>query len=911
MAPEFASTGSGVEKIQDKIARNLSSLKQMEERAFAARQQESIDDISTSILKQMKEYLGDIQPDFEELLSNNTKLSHMTEQVRMGTSHVLSGVSDSLERLGIPSDAQEAFVWMEFKECFVDVDNEIDAKFAFPMANETANEAVCVHCRTSRRTSRGSGDEKLFQCTSKHNRRFTWTCPNHFHLSCRMHAISHIKADRQRLEDRAVDKTTMFCCLGCLGNAESKRKKKFRAVKLFRAASVELPSDLKFCEFYASISPEKSEAVLTCVKPGVFPFLRFGGHHSKMINSAGWHCIDYWTYSDPTFPSQFKCALVKQDRPNGSMWTFSGEIQPLRCARVGVLTSDTLRKCGLKDSSLAALGAAELMKKMRQFHMNCSPAPEKKWEILCVKKLQFLTMALATDNGDIIVASIAAPLSGFQPDTTEIPTRTLTVQRDDAQRCAAERVAWNCDGTVLAASCQDHRIVTWEKARDIEAHPEDGIDGRRNAKKGTCEWICDGPIVSLCWSPVNAHQFLVATARSCFIMRFESGSTCSPAVIAVGSVHGASSDITCATFGSSGRYIAVGTQSSGWFAIDSSDSHLSSCDYNFPLGGIVTPVLAICGLHAVKSAALYGDTVVDGRDFAVATRVASDSILHIWKYSEFKCNYQVIKEIHLPSSGGSSAIVTSLLCSRDSEKDPDSFKILALNGSSTGYLINYLGSCCYDSYVKPVEFWCPVEQKPVNVSRAAWGHMARTIAFCDFSCTSKEVGGFWLGLPRLYELWRAQTDAPHSISNPFQGNSRRTFNQALTCDLSVHSVVREDAGNDGAGSTCFGKVWNHDVELHQQLVNDAAQFWKEFAKARNISGEVAEKVVQEIVVQKFQPYSQTFLICASSIFVVCCFTVFFVAVLSCDALLQRVVRDRLLVPANRSNLRVFTRSSRL
>jgi hypothetical protein len=189
--------------------------------------------------------------------------------------------------------------------------------------------------------------------------------------------------------------------------------------------------------------------------------------------------------------------------------------------------------------------------------------------------------------------------------------------------------------------------------------------------------------------------------------------------------------------------------------------------------------------------------------------------------------------------------------------------------------------------------------------------MARTIAFCDFSCTSKEVGGFWLGLPRLYELWRAQTDAPHSISNPFQGNSRRTFNQALTCDLSVHSVVREDAGNDGAGSTCFGKVWNHDVELHQQLVNDAAQFWKEFAKARNISGEVAEKVVQEIVVQKFQPYSQTFLICASSIFVVCCFTVFFVAVLSCDALLQRVVRDRLLVPANRSNLRVFTRSSRL
>ena len=135
LAPEFASTGSGIEKIQDKIARNLSSLKQMEERAFAARQQESIDDISTSILKQMKEYLGDIQPDFEELLSNNTKLSHMTEQVRMGTSHVLSGVSDSLERLGIPSDAQEAFVWMEFKECFVDFDNEIDAKFAFPMAN--------------------------------------------------------------------------------------------------------------------------------------------------------------------------------------------------------------------------------------------------------------------------------------------------------------------------------------------------------------------------------------------------------------------------------------------------------------------------------------------------------------------------------------------------------------------------------------------------------------------------------------------------------------------------------------------------------------------------------------------------------------------------------------------------------
>jgi hypothetical protein len=854
MTPEVASTGSGIEKIQDKIARNLSSLKQMEERTFAVRQEESINDMSASIMKQMTEYLGEVPPDLEELLSANTKLSHMTEQLRMGTSHVLSGVSDSLERLKIPSDAQEAFIWMEFKEFLVDVDNEVDAKFAFPMATETANEPVCGHCRASRRPSRefcGNGDE-LLQCTSKHKSRFTWTCPNHFHLSCRTDAISHLKQHKshiQRLQDLAVEKTTMFCCLDCLTNAGSKKKKKFRAVKLFRAAHVEFPRDLKFCEFYASIPPGKSDYVLTCVKPGVFPFLRFGGHHSKVINSADWHYINYWTYCDPTFSSAI--ALVQQDRPNGVMWTFSGEIQPLRCARVGVLTSDTLRKCGIKDSSLAAVGATELMTKMRHFHLNCEPAPEKKWEISCAKKLEYLTMALATDNGDIVVASVVAPLSGLQPDTF-VATRTLTVQRDDAQRCAAERVAWNCDGTVLAASCQDHRIVTWEKARDIEAHPVDSV-ARRNAKRGTCEWICDGPIVGLCWSPVNAHQFLVATARSCCIMRFESGSSTSPAVIAVGSVYGASSDITCAAFGASGRYIAVGTQSSGWFAIDSSDSqHLSSCNYNFPLGGIIAPVLAICGLHVVKSAALHGDAVVDGQDFAVASRVASGSILHIWKYSEFKCKYQVIKEIHLPSIGGLSSIVTSLLCSRDSEKDSDSFKILALNGSTTGYLINYVGSCCYDSYVKPVEFWCPVNEKPVNVSRAAWGHMARTIAFCDFSGTkSKEGSGYWFGLPRFYELWRARTNAQDCISNPLKANHRNAFDQASTCDLSVHSVVRDDAGQDGAGPQLFEKVWNHDVVLHQQLVNHVAQFWKEFAKSRNISGEVAERVVQQIVVQKF------------------------------------------------------------
>ncbi len=101
LAPEFASTGSGIEKIQDKIARNLPSLKQTEERAFAARQQQSINDISTSVLKQMKEYLGEMPPDFEDLLYNNTKLSHMTERVRMGNSHVLSGVSDSVDRLGL------------------------------------------------------------------------------------------------------------------------------------------------------------------------------------------------------------------------------------------------------------------------------------------------------------------------------------------------------------------------------------------------------------------------------------------------------------------------------------------------------------------------------------------------------------------------------------------------------------------------------------------------------------------------------------------------------------------------------------------------------------------------------------------------------------------------------------------
>jgi hypothetical protein len=341
-------------------------------------------------------------------------------------------------------------------------------------------------------------------------------------------------------------------------------------------------------------------------------------------------------------------------------------------------------------------------------------------------------------------------------------------------------------------------------------------------------------------------------------LQFQAATDTSLASISVESVHTALSGITCATFGSNGAYIAIGTQASGWFAINSSN-HIQSfrSEYILPLdNSSISPVISICSLPVVTSGPLDSDVVMDGRDFAVASCFVSHSIMHIWKYSEFKCKFEVVAQFSLPN-------ITSLLCSRDSDADADSFKILALNGSNTGHLINYFGGYCYDTYHRPVEFWCPMEKRPVNVTRAAWGSMARTIAFCDFSAEkSKEIGKFWWGLPRLYQLWRGQSDAQKSISKPWQAEHREAFGRALTRDISVHTVVRdvrtgektredkrkgEKTGED-EGERFFERLWNHDVVLHQQMVNYVADYWKELGKARSISGEVVEKVVQQIAV---------------------------------------------------------------
>jgi hypothetical protein len=233
----------------------------------------------------------------------------------------------------------------------------------------------------------------------------------------------------------------------------------------------------------------------------------------------------------------------------------------------------------------------------------------------------------------------------------------------------------------------------------------------------------------------------------------------------------------------------------------------------------------------------------------------------------------VVKDLRLPSSSD----VTALLCSRDNDRDAHSFKILALNGTSTGFLINYVGCYCYDSFYKPIEFWCPMEKKAVNVARASWGAMAATIAFCDFSADKcREAGGFWWGLPRLYELWRGQTEKEKCISKPWKTYSREKFGSALTCDLSVHTVVCDgDAlGKDGNGVTkgdsrVVEKIWNYDVALHQQLVNDVADHWKSIAKGRNISGDVVEKVVQLIAVTP-PPFKHSVLFLAHFLMFVAC-----------------------------------------
>jgi hypothetical protein len=331
-------------------------------------------------------------------------------------------------------------------------------------------------------------------------------------------------------------------------------------------------------------------------------------------------------------------------------------------------------------------------------------------------------------------------------------------------------------------------------------------------------------------------------------MRYHPRSADSVASISADEVFSCPHGITCATFGSNGVFIAAGTESSGWFAIDlNSRQHFSKIVPNLPPGCCAHSILSICALPVLKSGSAGIADVMDGRDFAVASRFASGSIIHIWKFSEFKLKYEVVKELQL--DGEANSTVTSLICSRDSFEDPDSFKILALDGSSTGHLISYLGGHCYGPCIEPVNFHCPMHHKPVNVTRAAWSTMARAVCFCDFSTgASKEVGGFWWGLPRLCDIRRSGGGTP--VSNPWQTNHREKFGQAFTCDLSVHSYIREvQAGEElDEDLQCVEGVWNHDVVVHQQVVSDVADRWKELAKATRMRPDVVDRVVQQIAV---------------------------------------------------------------
>jgi hypothetical protein len=869
--PEIACTGSGLQKIQDEISRGLLSLKNMEESACVEQEPDTIQQLSSSALKQISAFVGGHIYEYEEIRDASAKLSHITEKLRMATSHVFTGIREFLEESKIPNYAHEAFIWMQFTECYVDIDDEIDAKHAFPIANETGVAPVCIHCK-QQDSSDHSSEDRLRACSNAsvavkgRYPRCVWSCTHHFHMSCRKRELDRACKSKQlsktEVQDSLVEKKKMFSCFHCLMNAVSK-KKKFPAAKLTRAAGIGVPEGLRFCEIYASIPHGQANYVVKCVKPGVFPFLKFGLHHSERKSGADWQNVDYWIEASPppqeksarstgdaTEASSAACTLVERDLLDGKVWTFLGDVQVQRCARVGTVSHDALRKCGVKES--AEFCATQLMKKMR-LASKCAPEPNEKWKVISAKKVEKWKLALARDNGDVVVAEGAVALSGLQPDMgnlPHVPTRTLSVQENDSHQCAAERVVWNCDGTVLAASCQDHRVATWENESDIKKHAVDSAV--RNVKRSTCQWRGDGPVVAISWSPVDPDKLLVATPRSCFVLKFQISTATSCASISVLSAYPGFSDITCATFGSNGLYVAVGTQTSGWFAIDWKKHGLSSS--NVPLGSSDGSVLAICALPVPITHS--SDCVdLDGRDFAVACRAAASSVIHIWKYSEFRCKYEVVKDLRLPSSSD----VTALLCSRDSDSDAHSFKILALNGTSTGFLINYVGCYCYDSFYKPIEFWCPMEKKAVNVARASWGAMAATIAFCDFSSDKcKEIGNHWWGLPRLYELWRGQTEKEKCISKHWQTYHREPFGRTLTCDLSVHTVVCDGDALDkeSKDGRVFEKIWNYDVALHQQLVNDVADHWKAIANGRNISGDVVEKVVQLIAVTPLHSNTQ-------------------------------------------------------
>ncbi len=854
---DFPMASIGLGNIEDKIMCSLKSLKEIGDSTEVMHQQHSINDLSKSVLTQMQRYIGTPirDMDYEEVMEASVRMSDCSEKLRMASAHVFEHLTSSLGRISeIPKDAPQAFIWMEFKECLV----EATDTYAFPLAKVPVDERKCCYCQDQQQ-------EQLIECKmAAPASGSSWYCPNYFHATCRANIFKCDKTkESKRIKVPKVpakirdDKQNDACCFECLLNISRKELKRFRGAKFIQAAHVGFPHGLNFCEIHSHIADKQSEPTVHSVKPGLFPFLSFGCHHAE----TGKHCsprrLQFWI--EPAKKTDLGCKIVEEEKDIGYLHKFSGEIQTQvqRCTRLGVLTAASLRQCGL-DSKTSEAATPLLMQKMRESEMTRDSETEnEKLKLTCAKKVECWTFALARNNGDVVITTATAPLSGAQPFSLRtVPSRTLTVNKNDTQRCGAERVAWNCDGSVLAASCEDRRVVFWERRdivideKNLETH--DNLKETKPVRKtSSCELQFEHPIVSLTWSPVRHCVLLVATVGSCFVLNFKPSIAGSPAEISIQSSHAGSSGITCATFGSNGNYIAVGTQASGWFDIhiDSSNPQQSS-HYNLSHGSACT-VTSICALPITTA-----DAMMDGRDFAVASVVASGSLVHIWKFSDFMSEYQVVKDFRLPSSLDSRLPVTSLLCSRDNERDADSFKILAVNGSSTGYIINYLGGNCYVPEMEPVLFRCPQQGKEVNVSRAAWGKMAHTIAFCDFSYTkSREEGGVWWGLPNLYELWRlpmipdiVQRPKNFPVSNHWQTNRRDKFGAAETCDLSAHTVVQEcKAGQEKEGGI-VESVWNRDVLLHQQVVTDVANCWKEFAKQHVISSGTVEKVVQLIAV---------------------------------------------------------------